>query len=361
MAEQSRRLRTMRIPRKENHNSTRKTSMDKIKVGINGFGRIGRQVFRALYGKYRDQVEVVAINDLFDAATNFHLLEYDSNYGRAGFNAQVEGDEARIGDWIIRCFSERDPQKLPWGDLGVDYVVESTGIFRSAKQAQVHIDNGAKKVIITAPAKDEDITIVMGVNHENYDPATHHIVSNASCTTNCLAPVALVVQKLFGISSGTMTTVHAYTNDQRILDLPHKDLRRARAAACNIIPTSAGAAQAIPSLKGKFTGWSLRVPVPTVSIVDFTALLEKDTDTETLRNALKEASRNELNGILEYSDAPLVSSDFKGNPCSSIVEAEYTTVQDGRLAKIVSWYDNEWGYSNRVADLILWMDAQGNR
>ncbi len=336
--------------------------MDRIKVGINGFGRIGRQVFRALYGKHKDRVEVVAINDLFDANTNFHLLEYDSNYGRAGFNAQVEGDEAHIGDWNIHCFAERDPQKLQWGNIGVDFVVESTGIFRSAKQAQVHIDNGAKKVIITAPAKDEDITIVMGVNHTNYDPTRHHIVSNASCTTNCLAPVALIVQRLFGISSGTMTTVHAYTNDQRILDLPHKDLRRARAAACNIIPTSTGAAQAvakvIPSLKGKFTGWSLRVPVPTVSIVDFTALLEHNTDTETLRTALKDAAGNELKGILAYNEAPLVSSDFRGNPCSSIVEAEYTTVQDGNLAKIVSWYDNEWGYSNRVADLILWMNAQ---
>ena len=336
--------------------------MNKIRVGINGFGRIGRQVFRALHSRFRDQVEVVAINDLFDAKTNFHLLEFDTNYGRAHLNAVVEGDTATVGDWKVHCFSERDPQKLNWGAAGVDYVVESTGIFRSARQAQVHIDNGAKKVIITAPAKDEDLTVVMGVNHDMYDPAKHHILSNASCTTNCLAPVALVVQKLFGISTGAMTTIHAYTNDQRILDLPHADLRRARAAACNIIPTSTGAAQAvakvIPALKGKFTGWSLRVPTPTVSIVDFTAILEKPTDTETLRSALKEACSKELKGIMAYSEQQLVSMDFKGDPHSSIVEAEYTTVQDGTLAKVVSWYDNEWGYSNRVCDLIVWMDSR---
>lgn len=337
--------------------------MHKVKVGINGFGRIGRQVFRVLHSKYRDQVEIVAINDLFDAATNFHLLEYDTNYGRAYLDAHIEDTTVTTGDWTIHCFAERDPKQLNWGAYGVDIVVESTGIFRSAKQAQVHIDNGAKKVIITAPAKDEDITVVMGVNHLQYDPSKHHIVSNASCTTNCLAPVALVAENLFGISTGTMTTIHSYTNDQRILDLPHKDLRRARAAACNIIPTSTGAAQAvakvIPSLKGKFTGWSLRVPTPTVSIVDFTAILKKPTDTETLRSALKTAAQNELKGILEYSELPLVSMDFKGNPHSSIVEAEYTTVQDGTLAKIVSWYDNEWGYSNRVGDLIIWMKEKG--
>ena len=337
--------------------------MQKVRVGINGFGRIGRQVFRALHAKYQDKVEVVAINDLFDAETNFHLLEYDTNYGRAHLDAVVEGDNATVGDWKIHCFAERDPKLLTWGAYGVDVVVESTGIFRSAKQAHIHIENGAKKVIITAPAKEEDLTIVMGVNHNDYDPAKHHVVSNASCTTNCLAPVALVVERLFGIVSGAMTTVHAYTNDQRILDLPHKDLRRARAAACNIIPTSTGAAQAvakvIPSLKGKFTGWSLRVPTPTVSVVDFTAILNKDTDTDTMRAALKEAAEGELKGILAYSDAQLVSMDFKGNPHSSIVEAEYTTVQDGKLAKIVSWYDNEWGYSNRVADLIMWMKEKG--
>ena len=337
--------------------------MKKVKVGINGFGRIGRQVFRALHKSYKDRVEVVAINDLFDAETNFHLAEYDSVYGRGYLDAKVNGQEVIVGDWNIHCFSERDPKQLAWGAHDVDVVIESTGIFRTAPQAGVHLDNGAKKVIITAPAKEEDLTIVMGVNHNDYDPAKHHVVSNASCTTNCLAPVALVVERLFGIVSGAMTTVHAYTNDQRILDLPHKDLRRARAAACNIIPTSTGAAQAvakvIPSLKGKFTGWSLRVPTPTVSVVDFTAILNKDTDTDTMRAALKEAAEGELKGILAYSDAQLVSMDFKGNPHSSIVEAEYTTVQDGKLAKIVSWYDNEWGYSNRVADLIMWMKEKG--
>ena len=337
--------------------------MQKTRVAINGFGRIGRQVFRALYGHYADQIEVVAINDLYDARTNFHLLEYDTNYGRAHMDIQLDGTLASVGDWKVRCFAERDPKQLPWGQEGVDVVVESTGIFRSAKQASVHLDNGAKKVIITAPAKEEDITIVMGVNDDQYDPAKHHIISNASCTTNCLAPVALIVQERFGIETGAMTTIHAYTNDQRILDLPHKDLRRARAAACNIIPTSTGAAQAvakvIPALKGKFTGWSLRVPTPTVSIVDFTAILSTPTDTETLRAALREAADTRLKGILAYSDLPLVSMDFKGNPHSSIVEAEYTTVQDGTLAKVVSWYDNEWGYSNRVADMIVMLKARG--
>ena len=337
--------------------------MDKIRVGINGFGRIGRQVFRAIHARYRDKAEIVAVNDLFDAATNFHLLEYDSNYGRAYLDAVVDGREAAVGDWKVHCFAERDPKQLAWGQYGVDVVVESTGIFRSAKDARVHIDTGAKKVIITAPAKEEDLTVVMGVNERMYDPQKHHVISNASCTTNCLAPVAKVIQEKYGIETGAMTTIHSYTNDQRILDQPHKDLRRARAAACNIIPTSTGAAQAvakvIPALKGKFTGWSLRVPTPTVSIVDFTAVLEKDADTESLRKALKDAAQNELKGILAYSELPLVSMDFKGDPHSSIVEAEYTTVQDNRLAKVVSWYDNEWGYSNRVADLIMFMKEKG--
>lgn len=337
--------------------------MQKVRVGINGFGRIGRQVFRALHAKYQDKVEVVAINDLFDAETNFHLLEYDTNYGRANLDAVVEGDNATVGDWKIHCFAERDPKLLTWGAYGVDVVVESTGIFRSAKQAHVHIENGAKKVIITAPAKEEDLTIVMGVNHNDYDPAKHHVVSNASCTTNCLAPVALVVERLFGIVSGAMTTVHAYTNDQRILDLPHKDLRRARAAACNIIPTSTGAAQAvakvIPELAGKFTGYSLRVPTPTVSVVDFNGILEKETDTETLLAALKDASETYLKGILGYNTLPLVSMDFKGDPHSSILEAPYTTVQNGNLVKVVAWYDNEWGYSNRVCDLVCLMQEKG--
>ena len=337
--------------------------MRKTRIGINGFGRIGRQVFRAIHERYGDKAEVVAINDLFDAATNFHLLEYDTNYGRAPFTPEVDGNMARVGDWQVTCFAQRDPAQLIWGDVGVDVVIESTGIFRSAKQAHVHIENGAKKVIISAPAKEEDLTIVMGVNHHAYDPAKHHVVSNASCTTNCLAPVALIIQEKYGIATGAMTTVHAYTNDQRILDLPHKDLRRARAAGLNIIPTSTGAAQAvakvIPELKGKFTGYSLRVPTPTVSVVDFTAILEKDATTEGLRADLKEAAQGRLNGILAFSEKPLVSSDFKGDPHSSIVEAEYTTVQDGRLAKVVAWYDNEWGYSCRLADLIMLMQEKG--
>ena len=341
----------------------RNLHMSRIKVGINGFGRIGRQVFRALHQSYRDKVEVVAINDLFDAESNFHLLEYDSVYGRANLDAKVNGQDATVGDWNIHCFAERDPKQLTWGAHDVDIVVESTGIFRSATQAAVHIENGAKKVIITAPAKDEDITIVMGVNHEQYDPAKHHVVSNASCTTNCLAPVALVLPRKFGIQMGNMTTIHAYTNDQRILDMAHKDPRRARAAACNIIPTSTGAAQAvakvIPELKGKFTGYSLRVPTPTVSVVDFSGILEKSTDTESLLGELKEASETYLKGILAYNEKPLVSMDFKGDPHSSILEAPYTTVQEGRLVKIVAWYDNEWGYSNRVCDLACLMGAKG--
>lgn len=337
--------------------------MNKIRIGINGFGRIGRQVFRALHQSYRDRVEVVAINDLFDAETNFHLLEYDSVYGRAHLNARIDGQEVSVDDWKVHCFAERDPKQLAWGAHGVDIVVESTGIFRSAAQTAVHLENGAKKVIITAPAKEEDITIVMGVNHAQYDPARHHIVSNASCTTNCLAPVALVLQRNFGIQIGNMTTIHAYTNDQRILDMAHKDPRRARAAACNIIPTSTGAAQAvakvIPELKGKFSGYSLRVPTPTVSVVDFSGILEKKTDTETLLAHLREASETYLKGVLDYNDKPLVSMDFKGNPASSILEAPYTSVQDGQMVKVVAWYDNEWGYSNRVCDLACLMGEKG--
>ncbi|WP_308621507.1 type I glyceraldehyde-3-phosphate dehydrogenase [uncultured Desulfovibrio sp.] len=337
--------------------------MSKVKVGINGFGRIGRQVFRALHERYKDQVEVVAINDLFDAETNFHLAEYDSVYGRAYLDAKIDGDTVTVGDWKIHCFAERDPKQIAWGDYGVDVVVESTGIFRTAPQAAVHLENGAKKVIITAPAKEEDITIVMGVNQDKYDPAKHNIVSNASCTTNCLAPVALVLQKEFGIKLGNMVTIHSYTNDQRILDMAHKDLRRARAAACNIIPTSTGAAQAvakvIPELKGKFSGYSLRVPTPTVSVVDFSGILEKETSTEEVLASLKRASETYLKGVLEYNDKPLVSMDFKGNPASSIVESSYTTVQDGHLVKAVAWYDNEWGYSNRVCDLICLMKNKG--
>ncbi|MDR2893084.1 MAG: type I glyceraldehyde-3-phosphate dehydrogenase [Deltaproteobacteria bacterium] len=337
--------------------------MEKIRVGINGFGRIGRQVFRAIRQHHYDSMEVVGVNDLFDAETNFHLLEYDTNYGRAHLDVKIEGDMVQVDGWSVKSLAERDPKQLPWGKLGVDVVVESTGIFRSAKQAAVHIDNGARKVVITAPAKDEDLTVVMGVNQADYDPARHHILSNASCTTNCLAPVAHVLEQRYGIKNGVMSTVHSYTNDQRILDLPHKDLRRARAAACNIIPTSTGAAEAvgkvIPSLRGKFTGYSLRVPTPTVSIIDFVAVLEKSADTAGLLAALREAAAGPLKNILAVNDKQLVSMDFKGDSHSSIVESEYSYVQDGTLAKVVSWYDNEWGYSCRVTDLIKYMAGRG--
>ena len=337
--------------------------MKKTRIAINGFGRIGRQVFRALHEQYFDQVEIVAVNDLFDAGTNFHLLEYDTNYGTAPFSAKVEGDTVQVGGWSVKSVAERDPKMLPWGELDVDVVVESTGIFRTGPQAEVHRQAGAKKVIITAPAKEEDLTVVLGVNDADYDPEKHHIISNASCTTNCLAPAAKVLHETFGIQLGVMCTIHSYTNDQRILDQPHKDLRRARAAACNIIPTSTGAAKAvakvIPELKGRFSGYSLRVPTPTVSVVDFTAVLEKDATTESLRKALKTAAEGPLKNILAYSELPLVSMDFKGNPNSSIIEAEYTEMADSRVAKVVAWYDNEWGYSCRVADLIDLMAKKG--
>jgi glyceraldehyde 3-phosphate dehydrogenase len=337
--------------------------MNKVKVGINGFGRIGRQVLKALYERHHDIAEVVAVNDLFDTATNAHLLAYDTNYGHWTVGVSTDGEDMVVGDWRVANSKERDPRNIPWAAAGVDVVVESTGIFRAGPQANMHREAGAKKVIISAPAKDEDITVVLGVNGDSYDPAVHNIISNASCTTNCLAPVALVMHNAFGIKSGTMCTIHSYTNDQRILDLPHKDLRRARAAACNIIPTSTGAAKAvalvIPELKGRFSGYSLRVPTPAVSVVDFSAILEKPTDTETLRSTLKAAADGPLKGIMGYSEDPLVSSDFKGDPRSGIVEAEFCMVQDGVLAKVVAWYDNEWGYSCRVADLIKLMADKG--
>ena len=351
----------------------RKGNMKKVRVAINGFGRIGRQVFRAAFGQYHDNIEIVAVNDLMDANTNFHLLQYDTNYGKAGFTCEVAAEKTtvggceatmvKVGDWNVACLAERDPNKLPWADLAVDVVVESTGIFRTAPQAGVHMERGAKKVIISAPAKQPDMTVVMGVNHNDYDPAKHHILSNASCTTNCLAPIVKILNEKFGVKLGTMVTVHSYTNDQRILDLPHKDLRRARAAALNIIPTSTGAAKAvaevIPAMKGRFTGYALRVPTPTVSAVDFTAILEKPTTTEELVAAFREAAEGELKGILTVNDLPLVSMDFKGEQHSSVVESEYCTVQEGTLAKVVAWYDNEWGYSVRVADLICHMQSKG--
>ncbi len=334
-----------------------------VRVAINGFGRIGRQVFKVLFEKYRDQVEVVAVNDLTDVKTLAHLLKYDSNYGKFDADIRTEGDYIVVDDVKIKVLAEPDPAKLPWKDLNIDIVVESTGRFRERDKAAKHLEAGAKKVIISAPAKGEDITIVLGVNHDKYDPEKHHIISNASCTTNCLAPVAKVLQDEFGIKRGLMTTVHSYTNDQRILDLPHKDLRRARAAAINIIPTTTGAAAAIgkviPELNGKLDGMAMRVPTSTVSIVDLTVELEKPATAEEINAAMKKAAEGELKGILGYSEEPLVSSDYKGDPRSSIFDALETRVIDGNFVKVLSWYDNEWGYSNRVADLIVYIASKG--
>lgn len=336
------------------------------KVGINGFGRIGRQVLKAIKESYPDTLEVVAVNDLFDAETNAHLFKYDSNYGVYDGTVEVKDGNIVIDGKEVKVFSLRNPYDLPWKDLGVDIVIESTGIFRDGKGtpekpgANSHIDGGgAKKVIISAPAKNEDLTLVLGVNDEMYDPAKHHIVSNASCTTNCLAPAAKIVHDNFTIKRGLMTTIHSYTNDQRILDLAHKDPRRARAAALNIIPTTTGAAKAvalvIPDLKGKFDGYSLRVPTPTVSIVDFVAEVEKPTTAEALNELFKAAAEGPMKGILQYSTEPLVSMDLKGNPHSSIIDSDLTTVMDGTFVKVVTWYDNEWGYSSRTADLAALM------
>ncbi len=333
------------------------------RIAINGFGRIGRQVFKAIQEKYADTLEVVAINDLFSAEMNAHLLKYDTNYGRYPGTVEVKNGNLVVNGKEIKVFAQRDPSQLPWGDLGIDIVVESTGVFREREKAAMHLEAGAKKVIISAPAKGPDITIVLGVNHEKYDPAQHHIISNASCTTNCLAPAAKVVHENFGIVRGVMTTVHAYTNDQRILDLPHKDLRRARAAAMNIIPTTTGAAKAlalvIPELEGKFDGMAMRVPVSTVSIVDFVALIEKETTTEELLDAFRAAAEGPMKGILGVSEEPLVSSDFKGDERSSIIDALSTKVYGGNMVKVLSWYDNEWGYSVRVADLAKYMADKG--
>ncbi|MFN8454735.1 MAG: type I glyceraldehyde-3-phosphate dehydrogenase [Anaerolineae bacterium] len=329
------------------------------KIGINGFGRIGRQVFKAIRDNYRDSLDVVAVNDIGDIPTMAHLLKYDSNYGK--FNGKVEVVEGGINvdGKLLKVLAERDPANLPWGSLGVDIVVESTGFFTDAPKAAAHLKGGAKKVIISAPAKGEDLTIVLGVNENMYDPAKHNIVSNASCTTNCLAPAAKVVHDNFNILKGLMTTIHAYTNDQRILDLPHSDLRRARAAAMSIIPTTTGAAKAvalaIPDLKGKFDGYALRVPTSTVSLVDFTALVEKNTTTDELRAALKAAAEGPMSHVMDYVEEPLVSIDFKGNPASSSIDASLCQVLGGNLVKVVTWYDNEWGYSNRTADLAQLM------
>ena len=333
-----------------------------IKVGINGFGRIGRNVFRAT--KRFDDIEVVAVNDITSPQTLAHLLKYDSVLGNYAGDVSADGDNLVVDGQRIKVLAERDPGNLPWADLGVDLVVESTGFFTDAEKAKVHIEKGgAKKVIISAPAKNEDITIVMGVNDKGYDPAVHSIVSNASCTTNCLAPVAKVLHESFGIKSALMTTVHSYTNDQKILDAPHEDLRRARAAAVNIIPTTTGAAKAValvlPELKGKFHGMALRVPVKDVSLVDLTAVLERDVTVDEINAAMKRASEDDLEGILGYTEEELVSTDFQGDPHSSVLDAKSTMVIDGRHVKVLSWYDNEWGYSCRVVDLVRFMGQQG--
>jgi glyceraldehyde 3-phosphate dehydrogenase len=327
-------------------------------VGINGFGRIGRNFYRALAAQGAD-VEIVGVNDLTDNATLAHLLKYDSILGRLRADVKAT-DDAIVGGKKIAALAERDPAKLPWGDLGADIVIESTGFFTDADKARGHIDAGARKVIISAPAKGEDATIVMGVNQEIYDPANHAIISNASCTTNCLAPMAKVINDTFGIENGLMTTIHAYTNDQVILDYPHKDLRRARAAALNMIPTSTGAAKAIglalPELKGKLDGYAMRVPTPTGSATDLTVNLTREATAEEINAAIKAAAEGPLKGILEYTEDPIVSTDIVTNPASCIFDAGITKVI-GKQAKVLGWYDNEWGYSNRLVDLVGYVGA----
>ena len=331
-----------------------------IRVGINGFGRIGRNILRASLGN--GNIDFVAVNDITDAATLAHLLKYDSILGNLEEKVTVEGDSIVVGGDRFKVLAERDPAKLPWKELGVEYVVESTGLFTDANKAKAHIDAGAKKVIISAPAKNEDLTVVMGVNHDEYDPKSHHVISNASCTTNCLAPVARVLHDSFGVVKGQMTTVHSYTNDQNILDLPHKDLRRARAAGVSMIPTSTGAAKAIglviPELNGKLDGVAIRVPTPNVSLVDLTVELAKQADANAVNDAFRKAAAGALKGILDVADEPLVSIDYRGNPFSSIVDAAMTKVVGGNMVKVFSWYDNEWGFSSRMVDLLEFMAKQ---
>jgi glyceraldehyde 3-phosphate dehydrogenase (phosphorylating) len=330
-----------------------------IRVAINGFGRIGRNVLRCALQSGNDDVQFVAVNDLTDSGTLAHLLRYDSVHGRYPGTVDVSDKGLVVDGQEIQVFSERDPAALPWAELGVDIVVESTGFFRSREGASKHLQAGAKKVIISAPAKGEDITIVLGVNHEKYDPQAHDVISNASCTTNCLAPVVKVLMENFGFRRGLMTTVHAYTNDQALLDVPHGDLRRARAAAMSMIPTSTGAAKAtalvIPEVEGKLDGMAIRVPTPDVSVVDLVAELEKETTAEEVNAAFRAASEGPLQGILGFADEPLVSVDFTGNSNSSIVDADSTSVMEGRMVKVLSWYDNEWGYSSRVVDLVRYV------
>ncbi len=332
-----------------------------IKVGINGFGRIGRNIVRAALDN--EQIEFMAVNDLTDAKTLGYLLKYDSILGNLSEEVKVDGDSITVGKRVIKVLSQKDPASLPWKDLGVDIVIESTGMFRDRAGAEKHINAGAKKVIISAPAKGEDITIVLGVNENMYEPGKHHIISNASCTTNCLAPVAKVLLDNFGIKKGLMTTIHSYTNDQKVLDFPHKDLRRSRAAALSMILTTTGAASAtakvLPELKGKMDGLAIRVPTPNVSLVDFTAELEKNTTVEEVNAALKKAAEGEMSHILEYCEEPLVSRDFNGNSNSSIVDAGGTLVIEGNLVKVLSWYDNEWAYSCRIIDLVEYVSKKG--
>ncbi len=330
-----------------------------IRVGINGFGRIGRNFYRAMLAAGAD-FDVVAFNDLGDTATLAHLLKYDTILGRLPQDVKHTADELSVGGHTIKAFAERDPAKLPWGDLGADIVIESTGLFTNAEKAKVHLDNGAKKVLISAPAKNEDFTVVIGVNEKDYDPARHNIISNASCTTNCLAPMAKVLHESFGIEHGLMTTIHAYTQDQNLQDGPHKDLRRARAAALNIVPTSTGAARAIglvlPALKGKLDGFALRVPVPTGSATDLTFVAARDVSVESVNAAIRDAAQGPMNGILKYNEDPIVSSDIVTDPSSCIFDAPLTKVI-GNQVKVIGWYDNEWGYSSRLVDLVTLVGA----
>lgn len=334
----------------------------KVKVGINGFGRIGRNVFK-IATENQDVFEIVAINDITDPKTLAHLLKYDSCFGRFDGEVEAKEDAIIVNGKEIRILAERNPEDLPWKDMGVEVVLESTGLFTKREDAEKHIKAGAKKVIISAPATDEDITLVMGVNDNKYDPALHHIISNASCTTNCLAPLAKVVDEEFGIERGLMTTIHSYTTDQRLLDLPHKDLRRARAAALSMIPTTTGAAKAVslvlPQLKGKLNGMALRVPTPAVSVVDIVFELKQETSKEEVNNAFKRAAAGELKGILDYSEEPLVSIDYEQNSFSSIIDGLSTMVTEGTMLKVLSWYDNEWGYSSRLVDVVRMVINKG--
>ena len=333
------------------------------RIGINGFGRIGRQVTRSILERHSDELEIVAVNDLTDTETNAHLFKYDTNYGRYPGTVEAADGHVVVDGRPIKVFSERDPAKIPWGDLGVQLVIESTGFFTNAQQAAGHLEGGAKKVIISAPAKGDDLTVVMGVNEDKYDPSQHTVVSNASCTTNCVAPLVKVLNDNFGISNALMTTVHAYTNDQKILDQVHSDIRRARAAAANIIPTTTGAAKAVgvvmPEVQGKIHGMAFRVPVPTVSLIDLVANVERSVTRDDVNGAFQQASQETLSGVLEYCEEELVSSDFKGNPASAIFDAPSTMVMGDSMVKVLGWYDNEWGYSCRVGDLAAFMASKG--